>query len=186
MSIFKEGTKVSVVGDDHIIRTGTIRSVYETLGIAIVIMDDGNVEKVSFNRMGIVPETETQRDQDDNNEPREDVKVISRKYFSEVLLEVNDPEKISSMGYPGNALTVSLTLGLLGFKLVNDIFGDRDVIKISREQLANAIVEFCRPSALSESINDQMPISKIIPIAMMTGIVFSDVVGILFGECENA
>ena len=61
MSKFKPGVRVVVIdGDTSLLRKGVVKDAHEDLGIAIVKFDDGNVEKVDFNCLGIDPEAEKQ------------------------------------------------------------------------------------------------------------------------------
>lgn len=63
MSKFKPGVRVVVIdGDTHEIRRGVIKASYEDLEVAIVKFDDGNVEKVSFDCLGIEPKTDVKKD----------------------------------------------------------------------------------------------------------------------------
>ena len=63
MSKFTVGTRVGVIdADTNEIRKGVINAVYPDIKLAIVKFDDGNVEKVGFNYLGIEPETKAQEE----------------------------------------------------------------------------------------------------------------------------
>lgn len=85
MSEFKPGVRVVVIdGDTHKIRKGVINTVYPSIKIAIVKFDDGNVEKVDFDYLGIESETEVQEEK-----PTEPVEK------SEITITPNEFRKIS-------------------------------------------------------------------------------------------
>ena len=65
MSKFKPGVRVAVIDSDtHEIRKGVIDRIYEALEIAIVKFDDGNVEKVGFDYLGIESEEKSTEDEE--------------------------------------------------------------------------------------------------------------------------
>ena len=57
MGKFKPGVRVVVIDENHELRKGVIKDVYPGINTAIVTFDDGNVEKVRFNYLGIDQET---------------------------------------------------------------------------------------------------------------------------------
>jgi hypothetical protein len=55
---FKEGMAVIVIGEFNEIKKGTIKDIYASLGYVIVDFGNGVLEKVEFDKLGILPETE--------------------------------------------------------------------------------------------------------------------------------
>ena len=62
MCKFKPGVRVIVIDEDHEIRRGVINAVYPDIKLAIVKFDDGNVEKVGFNYLGIESDNKAQEE----------------------------------------------------------------------------------------------------------------------------
>lgn len=86
MSKFTVGTRVGVIdADTNEIRKGVINAVYPDIEIAIVNFDDGNVEKVSFDYLGIEPDNKAQEEK-----PTEPVEK------SEITITPGEFKKIAS------------------------------------------------------------------------------------------
>lgn len=104
MSKFRTGLRVVVIdGDTHEIRKGVINASYEDVEIAIVKFDDGNVEKVGFDYLGIEPETKVQEEK-----PTEPVEK------SEITITPNEFKKIASKVVMKNVKEMGEGGGLLG------------------------------------------------------------------------
>lgn len=99
MSKFEIDQKVLVVEDNEL-KPGTIRSLYETLGIAIVDFGEAEYKKVKIDNIAI--EHESEKDAE-SNEPIEraeititpnEFKEIASKVASEVMLTMNKPIEV--------------------------------------------------------------------------------------------
>ena len=88
MSKFKPGVRVAVIDSDtHEIRKGVIDNVYETLEVAIVKFDDGNVEKVGFDYLSIESETKIQEEKPTESEEKSEI-TITPEEFMEISCSV--------------------------------------------------------------------------------------------------
>lgn len=108
MSKFKPGFRVVVIdGDTREIRKGVINATYEEVEIAIVKFDDGNVEKVGFDYLGIEPETKVQEEKP--TEPVEKSEItITPDEFKKIATKVV-VENIKKMGEGGGVLGLTFT-----------------------------------------------------------------------------
>lgn len=104
MSKFKLGVRVVVIdGDTHEIRKGVIDNVYETLEVAIVKFDDGNVEKVGFDYLSIESEKKSEI-------------TITEEEFIDIVTDIAT-EFATKHGY-----TVGLKTTLLGAEIGKRLF----------------------------------------------------------------
>ena len=88
MSKIKENMKVIVIGENNKIENGTVKTVYEKLGTAIVELDDGYIIKVRLIDLGI-PET---------SEPVEDIKEEPKREPVEKSEITITPEEFRNIG----------------------------------------------------------------------------------------
>lgn len=104
MSKFKPGLRVVVIdGDTHEVRKGVINASYEGVEVAIVKFDDGNVEKVSFDYLGVEPETKVQEEK-----PTEPVEK------SEITITPDEFKKIATDVVAREVEKMEKGVGLLG------------------------------------------------------------------------
>lgn len=81
MSKITEQARVIVI-ENHEIRRGTVGTLFEGLGLAIVNFDDGNVEKVRLSELGIEPVAEpTEKDQEPTEPVEKSEITITPKEF---------------------------------------------------------------------------------------------------------
>ena len=102
MSKFNPGVRVFVIDENHEMKKGVIKAVYESVSIAIVKFDDGNVEKVNVNCLGICREEPTK------TEPSEPVEK------SEITITPEEFRKISSRVITNEIVKMPDSGGLLG------------------------------------------------------------------------
>lgn len=109
MSKFKPGVRVVVIdGDTHEIRKGEIKNSHEDLEIAIVNFDDGETEKVSFEYLGIEPETKAQEEKP--TEPVEKAEItITPSEFKKIASKVIAKD-VKNMGTDGGLLAIGFTI----------------------------------------------------------------------------
>lgn len=109
MSKFKPGFRVVVIdGDTHEIRKGVINATYEEVEIAIVKFDDGNVEKVGFDYLGIEPETKVQEEKP--TEPVEKSEItITPEEFRKIAIKTVMNETADYSPMVGIAFTCFVT-----------------------------------------------------------------------------
>ena len=75
----------------------------------------------------------------------------------------------------------SITTMIVGKKVAEKIFEDRDVIVMTEDELISALWSACDPVSVSENIDKKMSPRKCITIAMTAMISFEEIVGTLFG-----
>lgn len=81
----KPGVRVVVIDEDHKLRRGTVKVYYDMFDIVLVKFDDGNVEKVPCDFIGI----ESDVQEDEKKEPREkDMITITPAEFKETGVKV--------------------------------------------------------------------------------------------------
>lgn len=109
MSKFKPGLRVVVIdGDTHEVRKGVINASYEGVEVAIVKFDDGNVEKVSFDYLGVEPETKVQEEKP--TEPVEKSEItITPDEFKKIATDVVARE-VEKMEKGGGLLGITFTI----------------------------------------------------------------------------
>lgn len=100
MSKFNVGMRVVVI-ENNVVRKGVIRTLYESLEMAIVEYDDGNVEKVHFSYLGI--ESETNDQEEETTEPLEKSEItITPDEFKKIA--VRACAEVSVKGGPATAI----------------------------------------------------------------------------------
>ena len=121
MSKFKPGLRVVVIdGDTSELRHGVINASYEDVEIAIVKFDDGNVEKVSFDCLGIEPETKVQEEKP--NEPVEKSEItITPEEFKKISAKVITKEVVKM---PDGGGMLGLAFSVFVAKLHRALFFD--------------------------------------------------------------
>ena len=100
MSKFLNGTRVGFIGDDNYLKEGTIKQAFDDMQVATVLMDNGDLVKVKFSSLAILPEKTNQGETpSEATEPIEkseititpdEFKEKSVKVISKLSKEVND------------------------------------------------------------------------------------------------
>lgn len=194
MNKFTEGTRVIVIGDDNEIRKGSIQRAYEMVGVAVVKFEDGEVEKVKFNRLGIektetVKESEIPEDKQRATEISEEIKYISKKDFTDALMYVTSPEgmpeEVKKEVNANSLLLGNMAVMCSGLSLIKKLYENNEILSITKEQLKQAIDEHCTPTSLSETVNGEMDPGQLLGISCLSLITLRRMIPILFGESEN-
>lgn len=176
MSI-KENSTVIVSGYETG-RVGEVVSLFSDLDIAIVRFEDGEVSKVALSRL---TEFSPQQTEPNKDALLEGAKRISKVDFEAAIAEVTKPDKLNP-----DAFMVALA-GIVGAitisrKLREDLFKDSDVIVMTADHLAEIVWDSCSPKKVSESVNNDIPISKALNISTAISVTLSRIVPILFSE----
>ena len=109
MSKFTEGTRVLIIVDNQLKR-GTIRYIYEDIGIATVAFDDGEIGKVSIADLAL------SYDEERREEPKAPTEPVEK---SEITITPDEFKKIASkiiskstgkIGEGGGLLVLSFTI----------------------------------------------------------------------------
>lgn len=95
MNNFKPGARVGVLENGEI-RKGTIKHAYYDYSIAIVAFEDGNVGKVHFSDLGLLPEEKAQEPKEPVEKSEititpEEFKNVAMKVISEVTTKAGTP-----------------------------------------------------------------------------------------------
>ena len=121
MSKFKPGLRVVVIdGDTHEVRKGVINASYENVEVAVVKFDDGNVKKVSFEYLGVEPETKAQEEKPTEPVEKAEITITPdefKKIVSKVIIE--NVEKM-----PGGGGLLGLTFTIFVAELHRALFFD--------------------------------------------------------------
>lgn len=189
MSKITEQARVIVIENNEI-RRGTVGTLFEGLGIAIVNFDDGNVEKVRLSELGIESVVEqTEEVQGPNNDRVEGAKVITKKEYMDALEFVTSPEgmlgdKVGEIDHI-SIMIKGMSIMILGMNIGDQLFQDKEEIEITKDQLSDVIKEKTCPTEISKSIDGKMSVSDVFPIAILSALVLLKLVKILFGDSEN-
>lgn len=190
MSKFNENMRVVVIDEHNQVRKGVINTVYESMEVAIVKFDDGNVEKVHFSYLGIDPETKVQEKQAVKAESQEGAKVITRDKFFEALSFVTSPEGMlgdqADEVNPINLMIKGMTVMCVGMRISEKLFQDKEEIELTKDKLKEIIKDNCNPKEVAESTGGKMSVADVFPISMLSALVLMKLVKILFDEGDNA
>lgn len=127
MSKFKTDMRVFVIDENNEVRKGVINVVYEAMEIAIVKFDDGNVEKVNVNCLGICREEPTKTEP---SEPVEKSEItITRDEFKKALAKSVSPTTLIKLSgsedlSPMMLLDLALSGIVIGKSLEKVLFED--------------------------------------------------------------
>ena len=128
MSKFKVNMRVAVI-DENEIRKGTIRNIYDAIGVAIVHFDNDAVEKVGFSRLGILEEDEPKEapvPEEDNSDidglgrDLSQTITITRREYIKVLDKVLEAEVYTGVANYMNARSIACVLGSLEYELFDN------------------------------------------------------------------
>lgn len=175
----RENDRVQVVGDIFNDEVGTVESVYDSLGVAIVNFDEG-VAKVPLSCLVKIKSQESA-------EIPEGAKRITKAEFMGALQKITSPEAIFSGKSvdPIHALTDGLSAILFGYKAASIIFEDKDVAILTEDDLVGALWDACDPAVMFEETFRKQSAFICLLMSVSGVIVLRDLVTILFGEPEN-
>ena len=190
MSKFNKDMRVVVIDEHNQVRKGVIVNVHDILEIAIVKFDDGNVEKVSFDYLGIEPETKSQGNQAVKVESQEGAKVITKDQFIEALNFVTTPEGMlgdqADEIDPITLMIKGMTVMCVGMRMSEKLFQDKEEIELTKDKLKDIIKDNCNPKEVAQSTGGKMSVADVFPISMLSALVLMKLVKILFSEGDNA
>lgn len=120
MSKLTMGCKVFVINDDHTLRKGTLKRIYDSVNIAVVDFDDneGAFEKVSLDKLGILEEkTETTTEKERPSAPVEKSEItITPDEFRDIC------SKMVAKDFKSYDSIVALTITIAYSKLHRALF----------------------------------------------------------------
>lgn len=180
MAQFKEGTKVITIVDGEL-KTGHIDRVYDALKTAIVKFDDRTTAKVAYTDLALAENTQAEPEK----EYAEGMKEIDRVDFEKQLAILTAPENLTIDNVVAKILLAS-TVKLSCRKLIEETFGDKDRIHISRGTLFNKIAYVTNPMLVANylPVNDE---ELTILLGLSVATIFFKLLDYYFGDdSENA
>lgn len=192
MSKFNIGDRVMTIENGEI-RKGVVHNVFDSVPVIIVEFEGGNIEKVAVDRLALEPKTEVKPEaeaQEKKTESQDGAKRITKTEFIDAVNYVTSPEgmlgdKVTDVD-PTSLMIKGMAVSIVGFKISDKLYGDNDVIEITREQLKEVIAEKTNPIAMAESTGGKMSTTSVFPIAILSAVVLTKLVHILFDEADNA
>lgn len=201
MSKFREDMRVTVTTADNELKKGTIKNVYDDIETAIVKFDDGQTCKVPFSQIVVciepncqeMPESDIQETPEVKTEVQEGAKVITRDQFDEALGYLTSPEGMLD-GIPKDKadevdslslMLKGMTIMIVGSEIAEKLYQDKEEIEITKDQLREVITDGTNLEAIAKSINNEMSVTKVLPIALLSMLVLLKLVKIFFDDSEN-
>lgn len=196
MKKFAVNDEVMFISEDGLAelgRVGKITNIHELKNgdIAIVEFADG-LEKIPLENLVKVKREPVEDPKDEKTEEKaetEEIPVgarkISRDEMSEVLVKITLPDYIEK-NLGKSSVLMGLAVVLVGTRIICELYGDKDTIVITREDLEKALIDGLSMEKLSKDVGDQMDIVRLAPIGIACALVLKNLIPELFGESENA
>lgn len=179
--VIRENSTVKVIGGLYDGKTGKVVKVHDYIDIALVSFDDnGDVGKVPLSAL-VEVQPQADRIVDVKIVIPEGAKKITRADFDKAIVTATRPD-FENPGDFMDAITHGLASGIVGGIAANKIFGDQDVVVMTRDDLVVALWDGCNPKNVNESSG--FPIAKSLAISTGAIIALKKIVDILFGA-EN-
>lgn len=195
MSKIRENLRVVVIGENNEIRKGTVKSVCPEIRVAVVKMDDGNMEKVPYDCISVDESrnenvsSEPEKVQEEKTESQDGAKVITREAFNNAVNYVTSPEGMLNGKDidvdPFSLMIKGMTVMIIGMKIGDDLYKDKKEIEITKDQLKDVIKEKTNPRKVAEYVDNKMSVADVFPIAMLSSLLLMKAVTILFDDSEN-
>ena len=185
---FEIGDRVSTIIDNQMFE-GYIKGLHLELPIPIAIIefDDGTYAKVNIDN--IIPEHKDQEKQAVKNESQEGAKVITKDRFIEAVNHVTSPEGIlgDKVGEvdPMVVMLKSMSVAIVGLKISEKLFQDKEEIEITKDQLKDTIRDNTNPVEIAKTTDGKMSTVQALPIATLSTLVLMKLINILFDDSEN-
>ena len=149
MSKFNPNDRVIVIDEDENVTKGEIQTDYESLGIAIVKLDDGSIKKVNYRNVYRDPEPTAKADENVADEPDEEkklpegAKVITFDMFLKALTWVSSPESLGKKEdeLNDNAKRNLSFIFMMGLVVITKILGDKSEIEIDDRGLLELLTK---------------------------------------------
>lgn len=179
MSI-RTNMNVKIVGGFHDGKTGKVVTIYPTIDIAIVSLDDtGDVAKIPFSELiEILPQEKETRP-----EIPEGAKKISRDDYTHALLDATSPRNVN-IDSIGDLLAATSTL-IIGNRISDEIFKDRDAVVMTEAEFISTLWDACRPAKVAEYGNYNEVDRGVTHVSITAIVGLEEIVGILF-DADNA
>jgi hypothetical protein len=175
MSI-KENDRVHCVGDIFDGKVGTVRSVYNALGTAIVNFDEG-VAKVPLSCLVKIKSQE-------NAEIQEGAKRLAKDEYYTTLQYLTGPETISSKNPIGD-ITVNTAAMLVGVNVGKKIFNDQDTVIMTEDQFIAILWDGFSPANICETSGGVLSERESMGVSIATITRVRKLVDILFGGSDD-
>lgn len=167
----RENAVVKVIGGLYDGKTGKVVKVHEYVDTAIVSFDDnGDVGKVSLSAL-VEVQPQADRIVDVKIEIPEGAKKISRDEFMEAIAQVTRPGKLVERLGADRAMFAGLSTLALGLRVIERMFGEDEVIVITKDQLF---------SEIAATMSSEKPEHMMITLAC--GLILRDIADIIFTD----
>ena len=121
MSKFKPGVRVVVIDENNELKKGVIKSIFESVNIAIVEFDDDTIGKVNITNLGICREEPTE----EPTEPEKKIRTLDKN--TEVTITLGDFADLcikTAVEMGRGSIIDMLKLSNYGAKLTSELFSD--------------------------------------------------------------
>lgn len=176
----RENDRVQVVGDIFDGKVGTVKSVYNSLGMAVVKFDEG-VAKVP---LSCLVKIKSQENAEPKTEIPEGAKKISRADFEVALIDSSQYMASRVSSHPLTAVIGSSIGTIVGANIADKIFKDQDVVVMTEDQFVAELWVNCNPKAVGEMIGNLMNLGNNMDVAIAAIMNLRKIPGILF-EADN-
>lgn len=164
----RQDANVKVSGGQYDGLTGRVRTVYDTLDIAIVTLETGDVAKIFLEHL---VEYEPRENAD---EIPEGAKRITEAMFKAALAEVTQLDEDTYLD--------KLAAAIQGMSIKKDLFKETDEIVITSNEFVVKLWELCSPQNIAGAVRDKQNYSDAFSVSVKVIAVLEDLVEVLFNE----
>jgi hypothetical protein len=198
MKKFAVNDEVMFISEDGLAelgRVGKITNIHELKNgdIAIVEFSDG-LEKIPLENLVKVKREPVEEPKDEKTEEKaeteeipEGARKISKDEMTAALVKITSPDYIeSSLKLGFKSMFFGLTAVMVGTRIIDELYGDKDTIVITREDLEKTLRNGLDLKKLSEGVGGRMDAVRLVPVGITCALVLKHLIPELFGESENA
>lgn len=172
----RENATVNVIGGPYKDGTGKVIRIYESVGIALVQMDNGDLGKVYLAELVEIRPQEAEP----KTEIPEGAKKISRASFDEAIKEATF--SVADVGRnPMVGLMGAMTGVVVGQDVGDKIFKGQDVVVMTEEDFVVALWDGCNPKNVSASVGNLHSVTKCLDVSVAAILSLRKIARILFG-----
>lgn len=177
--MIREKATVKFINGPYVGQTATIISSYDSLGVALVALENGDLVKAPFNTFSeILVKAETE-------EKPEGAKTIDiADYRVAVSRTIKDvAEKLNEH----NGAFASILALIIGNRIEEDIFtDDKTTVVMTEDQFVGIVWDTCRPDRLREITPSNITSRERFKTSLGAVAAIAGLPDILFGESDNA
>ena len=185
---------ISENGSAELGRVGKITNIHELKNgdIAIVEFADG-LEKIPLENLVKVKREPVEEPKDEKTEEKTETEIpegarkISKNEMTAALVKITSPDYLkSNLKVSGTSVFFGLTAVMVGHRIIDELYGDKDTVVITREDLMRILKDGLTLKKLSEDVGGRMDAACLTPVGITCAIVLKRLIPELFGESENA